>query len=118
MIGMGVRLQHPVDRESLVARDAQNDVDRTGVRHAAARLDAPLPHRDAGLEARAISYAKGCYIGQEVIARIRTYGQVARTLRPLRLPPEAAAAKYSPLRRRHSRSRRRLRPSNPAAPCM
>lgn len=41
---------------------------------------------EAGLEARAISYSKGCYIGQEVIARIRTYGQVARTLRALRLP--------------------------------
>lgn len=41
---------------------------------------------EAGLEARAISYSKGCYIGQEVIARIRTYGQVARALRALRLP--------------------------------
>jgi folate-binding protein YgfZ len=38
---------------------------------------------EAGLEQRAISYAKGCYIGQEVIARIRTYGQVAKTLRGL-----------------------------------
>jgi len=36
----------------------------------------------------AISYAKGCYIGQEVIARIRTYGQVARALRLIRLPSE------------------------------
>jgi folate-binding protein YgfZ len=41
---------------------------------------------EAGLDARAISYDKGCYIGQEVIARIRTYGQVAKTLRGLRLP--------------------------------
>jgi folate-binding protein YgfZ len=32
----------------------------------------------------AISYAKGCYIGQEVIARIRTYGQVAKALRGMR----------------------------------
>lgn len=40
---------------------------------------------EAGLEARAISYTKGCYIGQEVIARIRTYGQVAKSLRRLRL---------------------------------
>jgi folate-binding protein YgfZ len=45
---------------------------------------------EAGLEARAISYSKGCYIGQEVIARIRTYGQVAKTLRALRLPPDLA----------------------------
>ncbi len=46
---------------------------------------------EAGLEARAISYSKGCYIGQEVIARIRTYGQVAKTLRGLRLPTDLAA---------------------------
>ncbi|HKQ36704.1 MAG TPA: glycine cleavage T C-terminal barrel domain-containing protein [Verrucomicrobiae bacterium] len=39
---------------------------------------------EAGIEARAISYAKGCYIGQEVISRVRTYGQVARALRGLR----------------------------------
>lgn len=41
---------------------------------------------EAGLDTRAVSYSKGCYIGQEVIARIRTYGQVAKALRGLRLP--------------------------------
>jgi len=35
---------------------------------------------EAGLDRTAVSYAKGCYIGQEVIARIRTYGQVAKKL--------------------------------------
>ena len=40
---------------------------------------------EAGIESRAISYAKGCYIGQEVIARVRTYGQVAKALRGLRI---------------------------------
>jgi folate-binding protein YgfZ len=40
---------------------------------------------EAGIDERAISYSKGCYIGQEVIARIRTYGQVAKALRGLRL---------------------------------
>jgi len=40
---------------------------------------------EAGLETRAISFSKGCYIGQEVISRIHTYGQVARALRGLRL---------------------------------
>jgi len=39
---------------------------------------------EAAIEARAISYSKGCYIGQEVIARIRTYGQVAKSLHGLR----------------------------------
>jgi folate-binding protein YgfZ len=41
--------------------------------------------QEAELQDRAISFAKGCYIGQEVIARIRTYGQVAKALRLLRL---------------------------------
>ena len=43
---------------------------------------------EAGIESRAISYNKGCYIGQEVISRIRAFGQVAKSLRGLRLPPE------------------------------
>ncbi len=38
----------------------------------------------------AISYSKGCYIGQEVIARIRTYGHVAKSLRCLKLDGDAA----------------------------
>ncbi|HLG22542.1 MAG TPA: glycine cleavage T C-terminal barrel domain-containing protein, partial [Candidatus Manganitrophaceae bacterium] len=35
---------------------------------------------EAGLEAEAISYTKGCYPGQEVIARIQTYGHVNKHL--------------------------------------
>ncbi len=35
---------------------------------------------EAGLEKRAINYEKGCYIGQETIARIKTYGHVNRRL--------------------------------------
>jgi len=40
---------------------------------------------EAGLETRAISFSKGCYIGQEVISRIRTYSEVAKALRGLTL---------------------------------
>jgi folate-binding protein YgfZ len=40
---------------------------------------------EAGLETRAISFNKGCYIGQEVISRIQTYSEVAKKLRGLRL---------------------------------
>jgi len=45
---------------------------------------------EANLERRAISYSKGCYIGQEIIARIRTYGKVNRTLVGYRLGAELA----------------------------
>jgi len=40
---------------------------------------------EAGLDQSAISYSKGCYTGQETIARIRTYGQVVKALRGIRL---------------------------------
>ncbi|MEW6683330.1 MAG: glycine cleavage T C-terminal barrel domain-containing protein [Nitrospirota bacterium] len=35
---------------------------------------------EARIEARAVSYTKGCYMGQETIARIKTYGHVNRLL--------------------------------------
>jgi folate-binding protein YgfZ len=35
---------------------------------------------EAGLAGRATSYDKGCYVGQETIARIKTYGHVNRRL--------------------------------------
>ncbi|HEX2852719.1 MAG TPA: folate-binding protein [Opitutaceae bacterium] len=38
-----------------------------------------LPN-EGGLEAVAISYTKGCYLGQEVIARLKSMGQVRRRL--------------------------------------
>ncbi|HXI83066.1 MAG TPA: glycine cleavage T C-terminal barrel domain-containing protein [Verrucomicrobiae bacterium] len=43
-------------------------------------MDESMIPNEAGLEARAISYDKGCYIGQETIARIKTYGHVNRRL--------------------------------------
>lgn len=46
---------------------------------------------EAGIEECAISYSKGCYIGQEVIARIRTRGQVTKALRGLRLADDLSA---------------------------
>jgi folate-binding protein YgfZ len=67
-----------------------------------ARIEAGVPRFGAdmdetnlapeALDTRAISYTKGCYIGQEVIARIRTYGQVAKSLRGLRLAGDAPEA--------------------------
>jgi tRNA-modifying protein YgfZ len=38
-----------------------------------------LPN-EAGLETAAISYTKGCYLGQEVMARLKSMGQVRRRL--------------------------------------
>jgi len=53
----------------------------------------------AGLEEKAIDFEKGCYIGQEVIAKIKYLGQVNRGLVGLKISgettPEAGAAVYS-----------------------
>ncbi len=40
----------------------------------------------------AVDFAKGCYIGQEVIARLDTYQKVQKYLVQLRFPPDATVA--------------------------
>jgi folate-binding protein YgfZ len=57
-----------------------------------ADLDTDIIPLEAGLEARAISRSKGCYVGQEVIVRVqdRGHGKVARRLVGLTLEATAA----------------------------
>lgn len=57
-----------------------------------ADLDTDIIPLEAGLEARAISRSKGCYVGQEVIVRVqdRGHGKVARRLVGLTLDASAA----------------------------
>ncbi len=68
----------------------------------AVRLEAGIPRfgvdmdqthlpQEAGIETRAVSYTKGCYLGQEVLNRLHTLGHVNRELRGLRLEVEAKA---------------------------
>ena len=48
---------------------------------------------EAGLEAKAISYTKGCYIGQETIARADAQGQMNKRLMGLELAGESVPKK-------------------------
>jgi len=57
-----------------------------------AELKATTLPPEAGLEARAISYTKGCYLGQEIIERIRSRGHVNRKLIGLLLDADAVPA--------------------------
>ena len=55
-----------------------------------------LPN-EGGLEAGAISYTKGCYLGQEVMARLKNLGRIRRRLHVVQgsgPPPPPAAALY------------------------
>lgn len=45
---------------------------------------------EAGLDQNAISYHKGCYIGQEVLSRIKSSGRLNRKLAAFLVGPEAA----------------------------
>jgi len=56
-----------------------------------AELDASRLPMEAGLTASAISFTKGCYVGQEVVMRATARGRLQKGLVVLDLPPGAAA---------------------------
>jgi folate-binding protein YgfZ len=63
---------------------SHSDMERARIRAAIPAIPADigpgeLPN-EGGLESAAISYTKGCYLGQEVMARLKSMGQVRRRL--------------------------------------
>jgi tRNA-modifying protein YgfZ len=53
-------------------------------------LDESVIPQEAGLNERAVSFTKGCYVGQETVARLFYRGKPNRHLRGLRLSEPAA----------------------------
>jgi len=53
-------------------------------------LDATVIPQEAGINQRAVSFTKGCYVGQETVARLFYRGKPNRQLRGLRLTAPAA----------------------------
>jgi folate-binding protein YgfZ len=53
-------------------------------------LDDTVIPQEAGLNERAVSFTKGCYVGQETVARLHYKGKPNRHLRGLRLSAPAA----------------------------
>ena len=84
--------------------------------------DRVLP-AEAGLDERAISFTKGCYPGQEPIARQHYRGKVNRRLRVLEVDGDAARAETPVVhgeqggRPRHERGRRASRSPTCASRC-
>ena len=58
-------------------------------------MDGDTIPQEAGLNDRAVSFTKGCYVGQETVARLHYKGKPNRHLRGLRL--SAPAAKGDPI---------------------
>jgi folate-binding protein YgfZ len=52
-------------------------------------LDDTVIPQEAGLNDRAVSFTKGCYVGQETVARLHYRGKPNRQLRGVRLPDAA-----------------------------
>jgi folate-binding protein YgfZ len=89
----GVDLWFPVEKSALILeRLNQVPIDAVAVENF--RIEQGIPRwgnelsesvlpNEAGLDKRAISYTKGCYLGQEVISRIKSLGHVNRQLRGL-----------------------------------
>jgi tRNA-modifying protein YgfZ len=57
---------------------------------------ADLPN-EGGLEVTAISYTKGCYLGQEVMARLKSMGQIRRQLLRVKSDTSSMPALPAPL---------------------
>lgn len=69
-----------VSEEALECLRVERGAPRYGV-----DLDETVIPQEAGLNARAVSFTKGCYVGQETVARLHYRGKPNRHLRGLRL---------------------------------
>jgi folate-binding protein YgfZ len=91
-------------REALLAADAETvseaaaevvRVERGRPRYGVDLDDTTIP-QEAGLNERAVSFTKGCYVGQETVARLHYRGKPNRHLRGLRFALPAAAPLAAP----------------------
>ena len=88
----------PVDQDfrfpDAIAGISGDDLEAFRIRHGAPawgkELTEGLLPPEAGLDRTDISYHKGCYIGQEVISRIRSAGKLNRTLLSLKIHTDTA----------------------------
>ena len=76
----------PVDEAAAEIRRVESGRPRYGV-----DLDDGVIPQEAGLNPRAVSFTKGCYVGQETVARLFYRGKPNRHLRGLRLSAPAAS---------------------------
>jgi folate-binding protein YgfZ len=81
----------PVDEEAAEVLRVESGRPRYGI-----DTDETTIPQEAGLNARAVSFTKGCYVGQETVARLHWRGKPNRHLRGLRLSGPAATGE--PLR--------------------
>ena len=86
-----------VEAGTLAVSEATGEIVR--VEHGRPRygvdLDDTVIPQEAGLNERAVSFTKGCYVGQETVARLHYKGKPNRHLRGLRLSGPVASGAVS-----------------------
>ena len=76
----------PVDAPMIDAAAYERARIEAGVPRMGAELDEKTIPQEAFLDEDAVSFTKGCFVGQELVCRIDTRGHVNRMLRRLRAP--------------------------------
>jgi folate-binding protein YgfZ len=84
--GLLARGAAPVSEQALECVRVERGRPRYGI-----DLDDTVIPQEAGLNERAVSFTKGCYVGQETVARLHYKGKPNRHLRGLRLSEPAAS---------------------------
>jgi tRNA-modifying protein YgfZ len=79
-------LQHLLESGATLAGEETLDISRieAGIPYAETEAGEGILPQEAGLES-CVSYTKGCYLGQEIMARIEARGNVRRSLKKMRL---------------------------------
>lgn len=94
IFGEGVDHWWPTDQAPSLAaieRSEQEDLRiAQGIPAWGSELEAGMLPPEAGLDQSAVSYHKGCYIGQEVLSRMKTAGKVNRRLGVLEVSSEVS----------------------------
>jgi folate-binding protein YgfZ len=76
----------PPEGETVAPEEAESLRIRAGIPAWGSELTAGMLPPEAGLDRSAISYHKGCYIGQEVLSRLKTAGKLNRRLARFEVP--------------------------------
>jgi folate-binding protein YgfZ len=84
-------LSHSLDVRLLDADAYERERIEAGVPRQGFDTDERTIPQEAGLELVAVSFTKGCFVGQELVCRIDTRGRVNRHLRRLRAPSGSMA---------------------------
>jgi folate-binding protein YgfZ len=83
-------LRNTIDVPVMPTADYERARIEAGVPRMGVDIDERTIPQEAGLERDAVSFTKGCFVGQELVCRIDTRGHVNRNLRRLRSVVELA----------------------------